>query len=117
MSVAVYVTGVMPRGNSEPGACELTSVATVQLSDAVGAVQDTAVSQALEGSETLIFEGQLAIVGGMISMLAVRQQTGFPLMLVRFITLKFPKTSPTETAAAHVVSMTTVVSGVDEIII
>jgi hypothetical protein len=65
-SVAVYVTGVVPKGKREPEACELVKVETEQLSDAVGAVQ-VAVAWHDELAEREMFDGQPVMTGLLLS--------------------------------------------------
>src|SRR5690606_5400124 len=65
-SVAVYVTVVVPIGNTSPLLCELDND-TEQLSDAVGAVHVTTASHEPGSVFTEIFDGQFDMVGGILS--------------------------------------------------
>lgn len=65
-SVAVYVTVDIPRGKVLPGVLLLVKVESVQLSEAVGAVQDTvAWHEAL--AVVVILEGQPVMTGFVLS--------------------------------------------------
>jgi len=65
-SVAVYLTRVVPRKKTDPGACVEVKVGMPQLSVAVGAVQFTvAWQEAFAG--TVIFEGHPATTGVLVS--------------------------------------------------
>ena len=65
-SVAVEMTVVVPKGNTDPDAGELTIAGTEQLSLPVS-VKFTTAEQVPAGALTMIFPGQ-AIVGGVLSM-------------------------------------------------
>src|SRR5690606_13774004 len=65
-SVAVYVTVVVPIGNTSPLLCELDND-TEQLSDAVGAVHVTTASHELASVLNVISVGQFAITGTSVS--------------------------------------------------
>jgi hypothetical protein len=66
LSVAVYLTCVVPKGNVAPGVCVDTNVTVPQLSVAVGAVQGTdAWHNPFAG--TTMFEGHPVITGFILS--------------------------------------------------
>src|SRR5690606_40733380 len=65
-SVAVYVTVVVPIGNTSPLLCELDND-TEQLSDAVGAVHVTTAPHELASVLNVISVGQSAITGTSVS--------------------------------------------------
>jgi hypothetical protein len=65
-SVAVYVTGVVPRLNVDPDVCVLVKVEREQLSVAVGAFQvATPLHDAL--ADRMMFDGHPAITGFILS--------------------------------------------------
>ena len=69
-SVAVYVIAVVPTGKEEPGVCDLVQIklfAGVQLSVAVGSVQDTVVVHNPASLVLVMLLGQPAITGFCVS--------------------------------------------------
>jgi len=66
-SVAVYVTTVVPRLKTDPGALVLVKVPPAQLSDLVGAVQLTVAWQDAFAFTTIGDGGHPLITGGVLS--------------------------------------------------
>ena len=87
-----------------PELCVLVNVTAPQLSVALGAVHVTGIVHP-EGRETVIFVGQPVITGGVKSMSAGPQQIAPPLLLTPAITVKSPKSEPTNTPPEHDVLM------------
>ena len=67
LSVAVYVTVVMPTGKMSPGSCELTKLGTLQLSVEVGIIQLTVAPQAPSATAGISDVLQPEITGGVLS--------------------------------------------------
>lgn len=81
LSLAVYVTAVVPIGKRAPGLCVLVKVSDEQ---AEGALQDTAFKQEVS-SVVVMLDGQLVMMGE-------AQQSAPPFLLIPLTTVKSPIT-------------------------